>query len=334
MPRKTILESEVDENTPLTGPDAPIIIYKKKPGILDKASMAWFNIGVVWATVTSYIVAVASLNPFGIWPAPLDQKIANLTVMSLSFCYKVVFALQPFIKFKHFGDENFAKVGASGKPVIIIGNHVSFLDTCLFLAKMPLSQAGPCRVIYKQSLEKLPMFQKIAHACKNVAIPFKNETDFSVQEEGKKAVDEGIMAALAAGRTFCLYPEGGMSNNQREVQSFRHGSFAYATKLDCELWGFAHAGHADMWHKTGAGGNPSVVACNFFPICPEGAKKFLESKKMEVDDYKGLAKACEDMMQKEVDEVFDKIDGEKPPSGLLHLSVFLGVAAAAYKLLF
>jgi 1-acyl-sn-glycerol-3-phosphate acyltransferase len=103
-----------------------------------------------------------------------------------------------------------------GGPVVFVSNHVSALDIPILFAVLPRS----FRIVYKSSLQYVPLLGQFLKAARHVAI------DRSRAFHAKKSLDKAA-ARIRGGLSVALFPEGTRSGTG-EVRGFKRGSFRLA----------------------------------------------------------------------------------------------------------
>ena len=115
------------------------------------------------------------------------------------------------------GAENVPKDG----PVLMVSNHVSYLDPCM------IGDASPRRVVFmgKAELFKNPILNWLLRGV--YGIPVK-------RGEPDTAAFRAVLARLKEGRLVCIFPEGTRSPNG-ELQEAEAGAGVFATRTGCPV---------------------------------------------------------------------------------------------------
>jgi 1-acyl-sn-glycerol-3-phosphate acyltransferase len=102
-----------------------------------------------------------------------------------------------------------------GRPVVFMANHQSNCDPPALLASIP-----PVLVLAKKEFFRVPILGRAMTVCGFIPVNRKN------REQAFAAVEKAV-AALKAGHSFAVYPEGTRSPDGR-LQSFKKGVFLMA----------------------------------------------------------------------------------------------------------
>ncbi|GAB7082029.1 lysophospholipid acyltransferase family protein [Megalodesulfovibrio paquesii] len=105
-------------------------------------------------------------------------------------------------------------------PMIIMANHQSQLDICLFFTKL---RKYDCCFVAKKPLFALPFLGKAMHAIGNVCVDQENP------RQAMKAIDEAIEKAKA-GQAVVIFPEGTRAFTFDTLQEFQVGAMILALK--------------------------------------------------------------------------------------------------------
>ena len=207
------------------------------------------------------------------------------------------------------------EMGASGKPVIVLSNHVNYLDVPVYMASMPwFSHVRYARTFYSSYLdEKIPGFRFVSRGCRNIPVYFKESgteggfhTDPDRAHETEAILDEN----LGDGCILTYYPEGKMNKTPRQLLSFRYGGFKKLVEVDAEVWCAVHAGNADCWPRGETfGGRPARLLVTVQPLAPDGVGALLETLGGAEEPHVVLAKHCEARMQQLLTELYVNLDG-------------------------
>merc|ERR1711933_182265 len=118
-------------------------------------------------------------------------------------------------------------MGSSKRPVLIIANYTSFLDTLLMVSMMPLSQIVKIKMFVSGHLLKIPCLRTIIRAAGHVVVPYKGGADASGFE-----LDKELMATrqlelqdhVKGGGVGGWFPEGRLNpGDVTVVGQFRAG---------------------------------------------------------------------------------------------------------------
>ena len=164
---------------------------------------------VTYVVISLYVVV---LGPLGLLLAMLFRSPTVLFLVSRGGV-RLGFALVG-IRCRVHGLEHVPR----DRPVVFCANHVSNVDPpALFVVLHPR-----LRMLYKAEFEKLPILGRAVRIGGFIRVERGNP------EQGQWAVEQAV-AALKAGRTVLVYPEGTRSRTG-ELLPFKKGGFVMAIK--------------------------------------------------------------------------------------------------------
>merc|ERR1712107_373878 len=160
--------------------------------------------------------------------------------------------------------------GSSGRPAIILCNHLSFFDIMLALTLMPTSKAWRVRMMVSNHLFKMPFLGTIIKGMGHQAVPFKKASSDSKSFEIDKELMEERLELLQQhaeeGGFVAFFPEGTTNKNDPHVvATFRAGGFKLPTNVDVEIWCMAFVDNNLTWPTSAAvGGRPVRIGVRLF----------------------------------------------------------------------
>jgi 1-acyl-sn-glycerol-3-phosphate acyltransferase len=134
------------------------------------------------------------------------------------------------IKLEVSGLENIQK----GQSYIYVCNHSSLLDIPVLFGALP----GDVRIIYKQELEKIPIFGYALRKSNLIGIERKDP------RKSMSSLEEAI-ATIRDGASVIIFPEGTRESG-REVGPFKRGGFLIAEKALVPIAPIAVEGTYDL----------------------------------------------------------------------------------------
>lgn len=258
---------------------------------------------------------VAVLGNFWISKTPKDsmevvQKQVNECVIAVTcLCWRLATTICFWVRIDIDGLEAFrAECGASGRSVVIIGNHCSFMDIILAVALTPLSQVVKVKMLIAGHVFKMPAIGTIATAMGHLSIPFKasseDSKDMSVDKEAVEQRMKVLTEHLASGGNAAWFPEGTMNRSDTlKVQTFRAGGFAPVIKVDAEIWCLAQVGNSVFWPaRAQVGGRPCRIGYKIIRIC-ESTHQFCAKESDDRAKALLLANSAHDKAQAALDEL-------------------------------
>jgi len=194
--------------------------------------------------------------------------------------WRIVLGLCCWIRVNKDGFSEFKSMGSTGRPIILVSNHASFMDTILLVALFPLSQLGKVKMFVSSHLLKMPLLGTICYAMGHLAVPFKakgSEGGFELDKDLMAKRQEQLEQHVSRGNIAGWFPEGTMAptgDPNNSTGQFRAGGFTLAVHVDCEIWCCAYHGITKCWPtKAAVGGNPASIGVKFFKLC-DSSKAF------------------------------------------------------------
>lgn len=204
---------------------------------------------------------------------------------------------------------------SNARPVFILGNHTSFLDTVLTITRLPISVAWQARTYMGAHLFKLPILSTICHGCGHFSVPYqgKGDDDFRVDKieiaKTQKLVDQHIENK----GVLCFFPEGAMNGNPSVIREIRYGGMKKALAYDAIIWTFITNGNQVMWpRKKQIGGFAGYGQYALKEISPIGCRALVAKLKKQgskedqlKEDYVILSEYIRTEMQSEWNDLLD-----------------------------
>jgi 1-acyl-sn-glycerol-3-phosphate acyltransferase len=260
---------------------------------------------LLWATALANIVHLLPLSK-------RDRGGYSLSLASLAFWLTI--KLCPWIRNFESGDAAdtwktvFADAEKSGRPVFLVGNHLSFFDTPSVSGKLPWKAAFRMNTYMKQALMDIPILGSLSRCCEHFLVPYVNSDEFKVHAEKMQAVDDLVDAHVAAGGWLCFFPEGQLNKNPSVIQEIRHGGMKRAIKFDAIVISFVCTGNEQVWPlKAAVGGFPARVHWSLKTLAPDGTKALMESLQKDAasdkPDYEVLAEYVQRFFQTQYNDL-------------------------------
>jgi len=280
---------------------------------VQRAAVVLFNVILVVFTLPPYLVAKVSVLLARVWPMLPRSRRTKAVLLVTCVCWRLALALSFWVRVRTEGLREFrAQLGATGRPVVVVANHLSFLDTLLLVPMMPLHKVASTKMFVSGHLLKIPALRTIIRAMAHIVVPFKAggdadsfELDRELMAERQRELEEHVKDGGVAG----WFPEGRMNPGEDllEVGQFRAGGFGVAARNDVEIWCAAFVGNADCWpRKAAAGGLPCRIDVEFVRLC-DSSHAFAAAAGHAPDDEKAasvfLANAARDRIQASVDSL-------------------------------
>lgn len=231
----------------------------------------------------------------------------SLVVLS----WRLLFTLCVWIRIEVDGLADFRqRLGDSGRPVVLVANHLSFLDPLLIVSLASLSFAGNVRVLVANYVFNIPLLGTIMRRMGLPEVPFKASAKALNLEVDCDLMDDRLRAFadhVQSGGVGSWFPEGLRNRGDpHQLQMFRAGSFVIPARLDVEIWCIALVGTNLTWPtSTLLGGRPSRVGAKCFRLA-ESSRALLAGAPLpepaaERERAVFLAERCKEAVQAELD---------------------------------
>jgi len=252
-------------------------------GISDTIGTVGFNANLLAVTMPTYMFSKVFPWVLGLAPTTLQEFLVmfmNVTSKTLTcLSWRIALMLSPWVSMRVDGLKPFrSQMGSSGRPVVVIGNHVSFFDTVVMVALTPLSKVGRVKMFVSDHLYKMPILGVIVRAMGHFSVPFKSRdaNTMSVDKDAMAERQRQMEAHVAGGGYAAWFPEGRLNPEDcSKVGQFRAGGMMLCCKTDVEVWCVAQVGNAVMWpRKAPVGGRPAKIGLKIFRLC-ESSKEFV-----------------------------------------------------------
>eukprot|EP00913_Durusdinium_trenchii_P024543 g23041.t1 len=202
----------------------------------------------------------------------------------------------------------------SHHPLMILGNHASFLDVILAVVSLPLPVMRRCRTYMDAHLFNLPVLATICRAVGHFPVYFTSSKNgvFAVDKERNEQVDKQVDQFLKEGGWLCFYPEGQRNKSPDELLPFRYGGMKKVIEFDGRLMSLMCYNVQTVWPlKAQMGGYPGRVRMSCKALAPDGVKALLKQlresdlppEEKEAEDHVLLAKHLQRTMQQQYDEL-------------------------------
>lgn len=180
----------------------------------------------------------------------------GVALVATQLAYRMTLFLSPWVwvTAEPGNDEIWAEIqkqldSDDPRPVFLLGNHTSFMDTLLTVgarrlvlsvclcstiagaaesSKLPLSLPAakmPARIVYRartymaQYLLDMPILGTVIRAMGHFEVPFqgKKDGDFSVDREKMAQIQLRVDEHIHSGGVLCFFPEGQLNTNPSEI---------------------------------------------------------------------------------------------------------------------
>jgi len=284
-------------------------------------------VNMLWATA---IMKVVHLLPMS------KERKEGCCLMLIRASWAVAFLFAPWVRCKALGDarmqwdktleamqksdDEARSRGEEPRPLFILGNHTSFLDTLIAAGfGLPAGVLWRCRTYMDSALFKLPILATVCLCVGHFPVYFTSGDDgvFKVDTERMKKVDEKVDAHLRSGGPggapgwLCFFPEGQVNKTPDKILPFRYGGMKKALDFDARIVTFVCVGNQTVWPKKAqVGGFPGEVVYGTKPIALDGCKAMVAKARAEglaeekdLQDHEILARRAHTVMQAQYDEM-------------------------------
>lgn len=171
------------------------------------------------------------------------------------------------------------------KSYMFIANHTSMIDIMLMLFAIK----NPFVFVGKQELAKIPLF---GFFYKRTCILVDRSS-----EQSRKAVFLRAQRRLKQGLSICIFPEGGVPDEQIVLDHFKDGAFRLAINHQIPVVPLTFADNKKRFSYTFFSGSPGVLRVKIH--------KFLNTKGLTTKDTKALNLKARNIILKQL-ELFNK----------------------------
>ena len=297
------------------------------------AIMSKVAMGVFAMSMLGGMALVAAIINIVSWiPGLSRDQIATVSLYCTQFAWRVALFFSPWVSITMANPtetnkayETYSKCLAKfdktkEKPVFLLGNHTSFLDTILTLTCIPTSEVTRCRTYQNAALLKKPLLSSICWGCYHFPVHFKSAEDgkFTLDREKYAIVDKRVDAHIKNKGMIAFFPEGQINENPETLLPFRYGGMKKALINDACLFFLVTKGNAKVWPRSAPiGGFPGSVKWTFVCLAEDGCQKLVadvkknKGKLKEIEcngdspDHVILANYCRAAMQDVVDNLHD-----------------------------
>jgi len=286
-------------------------------GFLDSLAVIGFNLVLVGCTIPPYIVAKVAVLTSKLKPIGLKSARTQAVLFTTCIFWRVLFGLCCWVRVRAPDLSSFRRLmGSTGRPVVVVANHMSFLDTILLVSMMPLSHIVKIKMFVSGALLKMPCVGTIIRAAGHIAVPFKAGSDinsFELDRELMAKRQQDLEDHVRQGGVGGWFPEGRLNpGDVSVVGQFRAGGFILPVHVDVEVWCAAFVGNSVCWPRaSGVGGHAASIGARHFRLC-ESSWDFVSKAnggpglEDEQAACRFLANAAHARVQKAVDELISE----------------------------
>lgn len=175
------------------------------------------------------------------------------------------------------------------QPYMIITNHTSIMDIMLIYALM---KDHPLVFVGKAELGKIPLFGYV-YGKSNILVDRKSKTSrIQAFRQAQKLIN--------AGRSICIFPEGGVPNPSLFLAPFKDGAFFIAIDQQIPILVFTIEGMKRQFPHQLTQGYPGKVRIKRHPV--------ISTKGLTVEDKSTLKKQCYALIHSQL-EIFERERG-------------------------
>lgn len=224
-----------------------------------------------------------------------------------------------WLKVDWSGAEALEEAGARGRPVFLIANHQSFLDTPLNCVLLPRALVPDIKVLMARRHLRMPVLGRIAKAIGHIPIPYttRKAGDFALDHKEMASIHTRIDNHVSQGGHLIVFPEGDLNSNWEKLLLFKGGGFEICIRNDMEVWGLLTVGAGECWPASVAlGGGPARFHSRAFRIA-DSAREAAAKLAGEADlqgQGRALAAEAQQVMQRHLDAILESRKAGGAPS--------------------
>uniref|UniRef100_A0A6U6NQE5 Phospholipid/glycerol acyltransferase domain-containing protein n=1 Tax=Zooxanthella nutricula TaxID=1333877 RepID=A0A6U6NQE5_9DINO len=230
-----------------------------------------FSIFLVLCTLVPWSIAKVGSCFSHCCPArcPASRRLVQHSVVLF---WRLLLWLSCWVRIRIDGTREFRRAsGATGRPCVVVSNHLSFLDTPLLISLLPMTKVARVKLMVTSKMATMPFLRTIVRMTEHIIVPFARPDPECLE------VDRDLMAVrlkeledhMRRGGFAVWFPEGRLnSGDPTHVGTFRAGGFRLPARVDAEIWCIALVGTGDCWpHDSAVGGRPATVRGTIFRLC-------------------------------------------------------------------
>lgn len=273
-------------------------------GALNKLAAVAFNVLLVIFTFPAWIMSLLAIN------CNIGRP---LVAPLLCVGWRIALACSCWIPIHVTGLQEYRKAFKESKrPVVLLCNHTSFMDTLVVVTCTPILKLASVRMFVSNGLFKIPAIRSLVRALKHLSVPFKATSsedqtmtiDTAKMAERMQELEDHIRGGGAAG----WYPEGKMNRGDlHKVDTFRAGGMAPAVHHDAEIWLCIVVGTARCWPASSpVGGFPSRIGVTWVRLTDSTQNMLAAAGLANANDRDKqihLANAAQTTVQSELDKL-------------------------------
>lgn len=233
----------------------------------------WFFLVVLVTTLTAMFLAFPFylfLGKYSYYPMTLCARFWGKSTLILSGVFWRV------------SSDSFDLKRLKGSAVFV-GNHTSIIDIFLFLAVIP----KPVMFIGKKALAKFPLFGMFYRAV-NILVDRKDPSS------RRLALDKARFFMREKGRSFAIFPEGGIPKYKTRLAPFKSGPFILALESGAPLVPITLDRPYRFVSYTFLSGRPGLVGVHIHPP--------VETSSHTVEDKDEIKKTIRDVIDQKLIE--------------------------------
>jgi len=158
------------------------------------------------------------------------------------------------------------KVFEDGKSYMLVANHTSMTDIMLMLIAV---KKHPFVFVGKRELAKIPIFGFIYKRVCILVDRRSSKSRYAVFERAQKRIQQGL--------SICIFPEGGVPEEQIVLDEFKDGAFRIAIEHGLPIVPMVFFDNKKRFSYTFFSGSPGKMRAKIYPII-ETKGKTLEDR--------------------------------------------------------
>ncbi len=182
----------------------------------------------------------------------------------ISFLLKFLF----WIKIEIENEKEFKNIDLEKQNLIIISNHISYLDTFILTSLFPkIKNCSKCDFI---GMESIFNWFLVGYVFKNlgmISVKFEKSTQKGINKYSKKSVilaNQKCINTLKKGNSLCMFPEGQCNYNPSQLNQIRGGAFKYQQETNTPIKIFAMKNNNLIWPNKGYPCGSSTIYIKIF----------------------------------------------------------------------
>lgn len=211
---------------------------------------------------------------------------------------------------------------AEPRPLMVLGNHSSFLDVPVSATCLPAWAFLRSRTYMGAFLFGVPLISTVCKSVGHFPVYFASKEDgvFKVEHDKMEKVEKEVDQFVAKGGWMAFFPEGQVNKTPDEILPFRYGGMKKALVKDAPLIMFVAYGNPKICPANAMiGGKPGRIRYGAKVVAPDGCKALCKKWRDEglAEDERALPdeEIMAKRLRKEMQDLYNSLKADVEGSG-------------------